>query len=1516
MKARLMVLMALLSMACSGYAQRSMDKLDRGLVAMKITKGIFLSWRILGEEYYDVQYNVYRDGQKLNETPLDVSNYTDATGTTSNSYSIKAVINGVEQSEASAAKQPWTTAYKEITLTHEGIKSTLVPNDACCADVDGDGELEILMKFDNLSEMEQSYPKNGPKIDGVDTKEYSIFECLKLDGTRLWWINCGPNMGDFQNNEQNIAAYDWDGDGKAECVMRAADGTVIHMADGTTYTVGSASVNVRGATGGGTNWFVTTDGEYLLYLNGATGKPYQCLPYPLKRLESGETDLNQAWGDGYGHRCSKHFFGAPYFDGKNPSIFLARGIYTRHKMIAYNVNPTTHALTVRWQWTCNANGPWKGNGYHNYCVADVDWDGRDEIVFGSMVIDDNGKGLSTTGLGHGDSEHVGDLNPYVHGHEIYACLEDNPGNNYRDATTSTIYHRFIAGNDDGRCMAGNFTNAFPGSLGHSAREGAISLIRSEAVSGLDATGVDQNFRIYWDGDLCEETFNYVNGKNTEGCIHKYGSWTPIYTFPGSMTNNDTKGTPCYQGDLFGDWREEVIMRTASNNIRIYSTTTATKWRIPTLWSDHQYRNAMVWQMNGYNQPPRPSYFLGELEGITMAPPPLTTNGRVNVAAGSSITSAHNGQHVLVYETKNSTVTLEAGAAPSVLTFNVPTWVQGSAPSECTTKDMKITYTTYTCTVEGGGLAGTARLVKQGDGILSLPKADFTHTGATDIWAGTLNFDGTMQQSDLWLNRFATLNSDGGTFKSIRADYGSVIRPGGADNRGDITVNELALGFGSRVIFDLYADGTAADCIRAGKLTIERKTGTAWTQAGPEYLMPVIEVVGHTATGETKMAPGKYVIAEIGEVEGSADNLILEGLATTKKQLYVEDGKLIVEIMDLREAGTITWIGAAGNKWDNAETANFLLDGSSEAEAFVSGDNVIFNDSAAARSVNVTGSLYPASITVDNTSAYVFSGTGSIEGTASFTKQGTGFVTMNGANTYTGGNYLKGGTVKVAQLSNQYSASGNLGGITTDANRFTMENGVVLQTTAAVEQGSPMKMVGTDGGVLNIGADFRMSAALSGTVLTKRGNGCLFTTVGGSLSRLVLTAGSLAAQAGNPASTVELQGGTLYDDAQATTHAIYVPKGKSATWQLSYAYYTAYANKLTGEGTLTIIPRNTVSRVRITGDWSQFQGTVKHTNKDIWLPLDASAGIPNGTLDIAEGCTVTNVCKSFTIGRLTGKGSLAHPVANFQNSAAVSGSNTWNVGNDDLGDFTFDGTFTDGGGSNKCIFVKVGSCKMTVSGKSNHTGTTTVKAGELCLKSGAQLGTGTLTVSKGATLSGVTTAAAPLTNASVSINSGAIMQVGTTASATTGMMNFGGKNVTFANGAILKLAAVRNATASVTGGTSIQNIGTLTMNGTIQMTVPETHSLAVGDSIVLWKDVTTFRGTPKLESDVISEDLKWDDTDLAKGILRVVSAVPVSVSTLAEDNDNRTSVFDLQGRRVSTPRRGQTYIIDGRKVTLK
>ncbi|MBD5260690.1 MAG: hypothetical protein HDS38_00975, partial [Bacteroides sp.] len=463
---------ATLAIAPTVTAQRVTDDLGRGLVAMKTDAGVFCSWRINATEWDDgTEYNIYRGSTKLNSTPLKVSNFMDPAGSIDATYTVRPVVGGVEAA-ACAPVKVWEKNYTIITPQHAPeIKADLVPNDATVADVDGDGELEIIMKYDNQA---SSYHDGD---DGI----FTVVECLEMDGSVKWWINFGPNIGDFQNNEINIIATDWDQDGKAEVVFRAADGTVIHQADGTTYTVGDPSINYRGTDWPSGQWFIHWGKEYLIYANGETCQPYECIDYPLLRVEpennpdgilSGsayDTLVNNEWGDGYGHRSSKYFFGAPYLDGRKPSLFLARGIYTKHKMIAYDIDPTTHKLVERWRWN-DIGGAWHGQGYHNFGIADVDWDGRDEIVYGSMVIDDNGYGLSTTGLGHGDAQHCGDFDPYTHGQEIFACNEDNPNNNYRDATTSKIYYRSISGSDDGRSMMGNFIDEYPGAEGISAHD--------------------------------------------------------------------------------------------------------------------------------------------------------------------------------------------------------------------------------------------------------------------------------------------------------------------------------------------------------------------------------------------------------------------------------------------------------------------------------------------------------------------------------------------------------------------------------------------------------------------------------------------------------------------------------------------------------------------------------------------------------------------------------------------------------------------------------------------------------------------------------------------------------------------------------------------------------------------------------------------------------------------------------------------------------------------------------------
>ena len=963
MTKRILVLVLTLTIIAVGAsAQRKTDKLDRGLVVVPhfasinygngtngSQDGNLVSWRILPEEYYDVTYNVYRDGTKLNDAPLTISNFVDRNGSSSSQYQVSAVVKGVEQENCASAK-PWTMLsdtynqpYQKILLANvydrdgQDVTEHYWANDAAFADLDGDGQLEMIVKRLNMADAEgvntgrrdskghaiyNIYPRNSKEFVVIDA--YNI-NWQTWEASLMWRIDCGPNMVSTNSTEINIMAFDWDQDGKAEVVLRGADNMRVYGSDGKTsyYTIGSPTVNTRpdwyNYRDDGTNIaslaYTYTGNEYLLYMNGETGAMYQQLEYPLKRLENGETDLNAAWGDGYGHRSSKYYFGAPYLDGHKPSIFLARGIYTRHKMITYNVGEN-HQLKQQWRWDCNSKGSqWFGQGFHNYVIADVDEDGRDEIVYGSMVIDDNGQGLHTTGFGHGDAQQVGDFDPYRGGLEIFACLENEPywGNNYRNGTTGEVYFKYSTPEtggkkgDDGRCMMGKFRADIPGCIGTSSqmmnRNGTvISSVTNNEIAGssgwLDATIL--NFRIYWDGDLLDEEYTGTGAKDA-------GSWakivkqsgpngtgsgnTRLFTSGIGTTNNGSKNNPCFIGDILGDWREEIIMREGSD-IVVMATPIESDYGFFSLWADHVYRQAMGTQMQVYNLPPHLSYFLGELEGYTLAPPPLTKEGRTVIGNNATITNSYNGQHLLHNEYDNTSLTVNGGI-PDILTINVPTWVQGHDNNN------NITTTTYTCTLSGA-LSGGTRLVKQGNGVLQIGSEVHTHRGKTDIWGGTVVFNGTMENSAVWMHRHTTLNTTDGHFNNgLTMEYGATLNIGSSSTgtMSSVEIAALTMNYGARVVLDVNGVGDDEhDWLNVSTLNIDdSKVGVAtWEDYGPEHIAPVMELRMGTALGN-----GRYPIGHVGTVNGdlSKVKLVCNTIDSSYLSLIVRGGILYLKVSD-------------------------------------------------------------------------------------------------------------------------------------------------------------------------------------------------------------------------------------------------------------------------------------------------------------------------------------------------------------------------------------------------------------------------------------------------------------------------------------------------------------------------------------------------------------------------------------------------------------------------------------------
>ncbi|HEX6686454.1 MAG TPA: hypothetical protein VF062_27025 [Candidatus Limnocylindrales bacterium] len=597
---------------------RQLERLDRGVLAVPTPGGILVSWRMLGTDPASVAFNVYRDGIKLNGAPLtDVTNFLDAQGTAASSYVVAPIVAGKETARSSAVT-PWSADHLDIPLqrppggtTPDGVQYTYNANDASVGDLDGDGRYEIVLKWDPSNSRDNSQSGYTGEV---------FLDAYRLDGTRLWRIAMGRNIRAGAHYTQFLV-YDLDGDGRAELVAKTADGTV----DGSGAVIGDPAADHRNSTG-----FVLTGPELLTVFDGQTGRALVTTDYEPSR------GIVCDWGDCNGNRVDRFLAGVAYLDGERPSFVMARGYYTRTVLVAYDWRDGR--LTERWTFDSDIAGErYEGEGNHQLSVADLDADGRDEIVYGALVIDDDGSPRYSTGLGHGDALHVGDLNPARPGLEVFGVHERTDatyGYEMHDAATGEIGWGMFTGRDTGRGAAADID---PRHLG--AEAWAVDGEFNSATGGLHtATGERistaipaANFVIWWDGDLQREVLDHDWSPQALVGVGTIGKWDPVnnrtvnlLTATGTVANNGTKGNPSLQADLLGDWREEAIWRTEdSSALRVFATPHPSPHRFTTLMHDAQYRLAIAWQNVGYNQPPHPSFYLGS-DMVRPAQPHIAT----------------------------------------------------------------------------------------------------------------------------------------------------------------------------------------------------------------------------------------------------------------------------------------------------------------------------------------------------------------------------------------------------------------------------------------------------------------------------------------------------------------------------------------------------------------------------------------------------------------------------------------------------------------------------------------------------------------------------------------------------------------------------------------------------------------------------------------------------------------------------------------------------------------------------
>jgi hypothetical protein len=559
------------------------EELTRGVTVVPSGSGRLVSWRLLGTDAPNTAFNVYRDGAKLNGSPLTgATNYLDTGGSSSSQYSVRPVVNGTEGAASSAEAVLNSSGYLNVPIqrpsggtTPSGESYTYVANDMSTGDLDGDGDYELIVKWDPTNAHDNAH-------EGYTGNVY--LDAYRLDGTRLWRIDLGRNIRAGAHYTQ-FQVFDYDSDGRAELAVKTADGT----RDGQGTVIGNASADYRNAQGR-----ILSGPEFLTIFNGQTGAAMDTVNYnpPRGNLSS--------WGDDYGNRADRFLAGTAYLDGSTPSMVFARGYYTRSVIWAVDWNGTD--LTTRWTFDSNTAGSqYTGQGAHSLSVADLNGDGNQDIVYGAMAIGSNGQPLWNTRFGHGDALHVTDHVPSRAGQEVFMVHEaSNQPSSHLNGSNGQIMFQTSPSGDNGRGVGANVLGSNPGSEYWSSNVGGLLNASGQNIGSKPGS---INFLSWWDGDGERELLDGTQ-------ITNYPSGT-VLSGSGVASNNGTKSTPGLSADLFGDWREEVIWRTSdSSALRIYSTPHQTNLRIATLMHDVQYRTAIAWQNTAYNQPPHPSFYIG------------------------------------------------------------------------------------------------------------------------------------------------------------------------------------------------------------------------------------------------------------------------------------------------------------------------------------------------------------------------------------------------------------------------------------------------------------------------------------------------------------------------------------------------------------------------------------------------------------------------------------------------------------------------------------------------------------------------------------------------------------------------------------------------------------------------------------------------------------------------------------------------------------------------------------------
>lgn len=1325
---------------------------------------LLLSWRMLPSDSYETAFDVFRQQasgwEKINTEPIQNStnfqvpaNYVNMSA--DNTYKIcyagseVALDTYTISANQLANKRPYISVFLKETASDSRINDVeeYIINDGGVADLDGDGEYEILVIRHARGAPTSEEGDDGEESGGVMPRSPAILEAYKMDGTFLWRVVFGPNI--LISNAIVFIAADFNGDGKDEVAIRTSEGGYFgdNAYIGDTNNDGIIDYPKPGN-------YNREAPEFVSILDGMTGAE-------LARAPHIAIGTSEEWGDNYFKRAnSLRLAGAKLKTGNKWQIVTGRGVYRKMVLEAWEYNGPGQEMTKLWRFDTDANDnyykDYEGQGNHQLVVADVDGDGLDEITYGACAIDHDGTGLYTTKLGHGDMLHVGKFDPNRPGLQTYQCYESGlTRSSLRDAGTGEQIWALVgtAPGDEGRALIADID---PTSPGYEAwvYDRIVYDINGNPTGGVTASMV--NFPIWWTGSLNRQLFDdrTINQYNREGGNSRVFT---MYRYPVACANS-TKNNVTFMGDILGDWREEIIIAyrhpsamtsgnrpiPGSTELMIFSTWHPTEYKFPYLMSDDVYYRAAMHQNVGYNSPSHMGYYLGS----DMVKEPISPKQQVDKywSGNTSLDWDHTQPNWLDAAgvpadfADGNTVMFDAqgnnAGAIMLVSDMAPGKVWFANPNG---KDYSVS--------GSGKLTGSTELVKLLEGTLTL-KGNHTYTGQTTVDEGLFRIGGQLSSPVLVKER-GNIGGAGTILSGITLAKGKNIAEAG-----------IRPGFGHSAESDLGTLTIVGDLVLPGgnNLEFDILPGTA-------RLNDTLIVNGNFTANETNTiivkfpnnqpAAGTYTLVKVnGNFQGTTANFNIIGITGRPFSLEIADGEIRLIIEEQRAPAEVVWKGNVNNIWDHT-TANFLLDGS--ASVFVFEDQVLFNNDAERQDVVLNETLTTQGIKFEGGN-YTLSGNGSIGGTGGITFTGTintadSLSILLANNTYTGKNEFNNSAITVQRIG--------LLGEASSVGVGSAETGNIALNQAALHilQNSITNRNLTLSGTSTIGIADGASLIMQGTIegsgqLVKDGQGTLgiegenpFTGTTVISEGTVSLRSSASNVMGLGGGTVVLNGGAIQlQDARANaaiTWDIVVPEEK--TGHLRADGRSTMRGTLTGAGVLDLeIP---FSRTDFYGDWSAFTGEIN---------------IKGGEFRVADGFGYGNATVSL-------ESTLFHPIAtNGRNrgmhigalkgvaSGTLNGQSNANtiitIGNKNI-DSEFHGAI-----GARAQLRKVGTGTQVLTGPNASPLATEIQGGRLLVNNNAAenvgLGTGAITVSNDAILGGTGSAGGAIT-----VQSGGTLQPG-------------------------------------------------------------------------------------------------------------------------------------------------------------